>query len=74
MYIPKATCGNRVNFVFAWEQGSAAVPVNVREASREVFLTIMSIPLQFHHKQFEELTYEGLIDNEKYKLSSARAT
>lgn len=74
MRTPKATCGNRANFVFAWEQGSAAVPINVREASHEVFLKIMSIPLQFHHKQFEELTYEELKDNEEYKLSSARAT
>lgn len=74
MHIPKAACGSRVNFVFAGEQSSAAVPVNVREASCDVFLNIMSVALQVHHRQFEELTYEELIDNEKYKLSTARAT
>lgn len=72
MHIPKAPCGNRVNFVFPWEQ-SSVVSVNVEEASCEV-LKIMSIPLQLYHKPFVKLSYEEFLDNEKYELPSARAT
>lgn len=52
--------GNRVLLLYQ---------LNVREASCEAFLNIMPVPLQIYHRQFEEL-----IDNEKYKLSAARAT